>query len=249
MFQFVQPVTGLLIVSITWLVIWVSAEVWLTWQAGEAVNQINAMEGVKGMLQADSFLDWLKSDDPSSVHLRHAVLKLAAIVLVYGVLRYLREVANSKMSMRMVFYIREAVYDKLQRVGFGFHDAISSGQLINRSLTDLQNVRGFVQTAILTTLEILLVVGGNIILIYTISPWVAALSLLPLPIWTLYILRFSRKIQPVAKSVMEAHDRSTSIVTENIAGVHVVKLERAMAVPDDDASLSASGRDVPRRKR
>ena len=45
------------------------------------------------------------------------------------------------MSMNMVYYIREAVYDKLQRVGFGFHDALSSGQLINRSLGDLQNVR------------------------------------------------------------------------------------------------------------
>jgi hypothetical protein len=29
------------------------------------------------------------------------------------------------MSMTMVFYIREAVYDKLQRVGFGFHDVLS----------------------------------------------------------------------------------------------------------------------------
>jgi len=44
----------------------------------------------------------------------------------------------------------------MQRVGFGFHDVISSGQLINRALSDLQNVRAFVQTAILTTLEILL---------------------------------------------------------------------------------------------
>ena len=43
--------------------------------------------------------------------------------------------------MNMVFYIREAVYDKLQRVGFGFHDAMSTGQLINRALSDLQNVR------------------------------------------------------------------------------------------------------------
>ena len=74
----------------------------------------------------------------------------------------LRIVAEMKLSMRMVYYIREAVYDKLQRVGFGFHDVVSTGQLINRALTDLQNVRAFIQTALLMTLEIVLIVGGYI---------------------------------------------------------------------------------------
>jgi ATP-binding cassette subfamily B protein len=127
------------------------------------------------------------------------------------------------MSMDMVFHIRDAVYDKLQRVGFGFHDAISSGQLINRSLTDLQNVRSFVQSAVLTTLDILLIVGGYIILLLTRSPWIALLSLLPLPIWLVYIMRFGKKVRPVTQAVMDAQDRNVSMITENIAGVHVVK--------------------------
>src|SRR6202034_2157351 len=110
-----------------------------------------------------------------------------------------------------------------QRAGFGFHDVHTSGQLINRALSDLQNVRGFIQTAVLVTVEIALTVGFNIILIGTVNVWVAALSLLPLPIWTYYILHFSRKIQPLAKSVMEAEDKNVSIITENIACVHVVK--------------------------
>jgi len=139
------------------------------------------------------------------------------------VVRYFKELANTSMSMNMVFCIREAVYDKLQRVGFGFHDAISSGQLINRALSDLQNVRAFIQTAVLVTLDIGLVVAFNIVLIWTRNKWVAALSLVPLPIWTYYILRFSRKIRPVARSVMESEDRNVSIIAEAISGVHVIK--------------------------
>ena len=75
----------------------------------------------------------------------------------------------------------------------------------------------------LTTLEIVLVVGGYIVLIFTRNPWLALLSLVPLPIWTWYILRFSKKVQPATKAVMEAEDKNVSIITENIAGVHVVK--------------------------
>jgi ATP-binding cassette subfamily B protein len=47
--------------------------------------------------------------------------------------------------------------------------------------------------------------------------------LIPLPLWTYYILRFSAKVQPVGKSVMEAQDRNVSILAETIAGVHVIK--------------------------
>ncbi|MGI8922471.1 MAG: ABC transporter ATP-binding protein, partial [Fimbriimonadales bacterium] len=100
---------------------------------------------------------------------------------------------------------------------------VSSGQLINRALTDLQHVRSFIQTAVLTTLEIVLIVGGYIVLIFTLSPWLAALSLAPLPLWTWYILRFSKRVQPASKAVVEAEDKNVSIITENIAGVHVVK--------------------------
>src|SRR5690606_36016471 len=102
------------------------------------------------------------------------------------------------LSMSMVYYIREAVYDKLQHVGFRFHDRISTGQLINRSLTDLNHVRTFIQTAVLTTLDIVLVVGAYILLLLTKSWWVAALSLAPLPFWTWYIIRFGKKVQPVS---------------------------------------------------
>src|SRR6185295_9982851 len=85
------------------------------------------------------------------------------------------------------------------------------------------NVRQFVQTAVLVTLEIVLVVVGQIILLATRNGLVAALELVPLPIWTYYILRFSRTVQPAAKAVMEAEDRNVSLITETIAGVHVVK--------------------------
>ena len=55
---------------------------------------------------------------------------------------------------------------------------------------------------------------------------------MPLPLWTWYILRFSKQVQPAAKAVMEAEDKNVSIITENIAGVHVVKAFATEAVGD-----------------
>jgi ATP-binding cassette subfamily B protein len=205
------------------LTLGVASEIWgVARVSGLTVERIQHLHA-EGAITDFGFWGWLRSAEPQAVDLRGAVLLLLAVTLAWLVIRYLRSVADTRLSMTMVFHIREAIYDKLQRVGFGFHDAITSGQLINRALSDLQNVRAFLQTAILLTLEIVLVVIGYIILIATRSPLVAALSLIPLPIWTLYILRFSKRVQPAAKAVMEAEDKNVSIITENIAGVHVVK--------------------------
>ena len=176
MFRFVRPVIGLVCIACFWLVLWVATEMLTVRQAGVAINHINALRSVTNAAgSASGFRAWLRSGEPQAVDLVHLVRVLLALVCAYALLRYLKEVSNSKMSMNLVFYIREAIYDKLQRVGFGFHDAISTGQLINRALSDLQNVRQFVQTAILSTLEIVLVVVWYIALISRAARWLAGI--------------------------------------------------------------------------
>jgi len=222
MFSFLRPVKWLCVLACIYLALGISTEVLTTRQMGEAVNHIKALHASQVETRYH-FFAWFFGPTGEAIELRGVIGWLSVVVGAFLVLRYIREVANAKLSMTMVYYIREAVYDKLQRVGFGFHDAISTGQLINRALTDLQNVRSFIQTAVLVTLEIVLIVGGYEILLATRSAWVAALALVPLPLWTWYILRFSRKVQPAARAVMEAEDRNVTIITENIAGVHVIK--------------------------
>jgi ATP-binding cassette, subfamily B, multidrug efflux pump len=222
MFRFVRPVTSLMVIACFWVAAVTAVDTLTLYQAGKAVDAIQLIHPIARRSQL-SFWTWMHAPDPASKQLRGILLVLSLLVLVMVFVRYFREMANMAMSMNMVFHIREAVYDKLQRVGFGFHDAISSGQLINRALSDLQNVRAFVQTAVLVTLEIVMVVTFQIALICTRNKWVALLSLIPLPFWTLYILRFSKKIRPVARSVMEAEDRNVSIIAESISGVHVIK--------------------------
>jgi len=222
MFSFLRPVKLLVGYACLVLVLWVGAEILAVRQMGKAVDQIKHLH-VGDASTTSGFWGWIAGADASAADLRGVMLGLAGLTVAMAVLRYLRETSNVQFSMHMVYFIREAVYDKIQRVGFAFHDAVSTGQLINRALTDLQNVRAFVQTAVLTSLEIVLIVGGYIILILLLNPWVALLALLPLPFWTWYILRFGKQVQPASKDVMEAEDKNVNVLAEAIAGVHVVK--------------------------
>jgi len=222
MFRFLKPVKPLVFLACLWLAAWEATEILSSYQAGNVINQIQHLH-TNATIGQQSFWAWLKSPDPDARTLLKLIGLLALLVAAMSIVRYLRETSNTRLSMTMVYYIREAVYDKLQHVGFAFHDVLSSGQLINRALTDLQNVRGFIQTAVLTTLDIILAVGGYMAVLFWVSKSVALLSLVPLPLWTWYIVRFGKKVQPASKAVMEASDKNVSVLAENIAGVHVIK--------------------------
>ncbi len=151
------------------------------------------------------------------------LMLMAGMVILGGVNTFLRNIVNMRLSMDMVYTMRAAAYDKLQHVGFGFHDQHSSGMLINRALTDLHNIRAFVNTAMLSTIDTLGYVIGYNILLASINKWVALAALLPVPFWIWYITKFSKRMQPVQQKVMEAGDDVVTTLTESVAGVHVVK--------------------------
>lgn len=212
MTQFLKPVWKLAVTCSLLLIVYVGLEAYGVNLFGKAVSAVNQL-GKTVTTQTAAPFD----------QLTRVILIWSAIVVGWLFLRFVREIMDTQFSMHGVYYIREAVYDRVQRVGLGFHDAISSGQLINRALTDLQNVRNFVQNSLKEVINIVFGVLIYIGLIYSKSPWIGLIALIPLPIWTIYIMRFSKRVQPAAKAAMESDDRNVSIITENIAGVQVVK--------------------------
>lgn len=230
MFGFLRPVWTLALAACVWQVLWVGAEVLLVRQAANALNCIQHIAPAAATVPHGSneiaesgFWHWLQTHSAEIRALRFSVGWLLALALGLMFLQYLREVAFARLSMTKVFFIRQAIYDKLQRVGQAFHDAHSTGELINRAFNDLQNIRSFLQTAVLVSLEIVLIAGGYVTLLMTRSPWVAGLALLPAPFWLAYTVRFSRRVQPLQREVMEAADRNVAMLTENLAGAHVVR--------------------------
>jgi len=229
MFSFVWPVLPRALWACFVTVLMIVIEAYTLNQAGLVTSELKdfADAPARGM----SFVGWVTSNDWLVIAFLMSLVIFVVSAIALLITRYLLEMARILWSMHMVFIIRSAVYDKLQRVGFAFHDRISTGQLINRALSDLQNVRQFVQSSLMQSLEIGATLVVYLGVIFTKNPWIALIALVPLPFWTIYTIYFSKKAQPAAKSAMEAGDRNISLITENIAGVHVVK---AFATESDE---------------
>jgi ABC-type multidrug transport system fused ATPase/permease subunit len=220
MIRFLGPVRQTAFIACLLVAAWVYIDVSsfrLTGNITDAVQ--DALE--RGQTLTEPFAQAMRH--PPLQPIARMVFMLGGLVLLGGLVRFGREFTNTKFSMDMVYHMRAAVYDRLQRVGFAFHDKHSSGALINRALSDLQNVRAFLQLGLILLAEIVAFVIGNILLIFWINPWAALIATIPVPFWIWYILRFSKIIQPAQQAQMKAGDDLVTVVTENVSGVHVVK--------------------------
>ena len=114
MFRFIRPVVPLVILACWWVAAAAGTETLTLGVARKAVNAIQRIHQVD-QGQPLSFHQWLHRADPGTRQLLTTLKILGGLVLVMLVVRYFKETANTRMSMDMVFYIREAVYDKVQR--------------------------------------------------------------------------------------------------------------------------------------
>ncbi len=238
MFRFVGPVRRTAAAACLLVAIWAAVDVNSIRLSGDILNRVKEAHD-RGDVATEPF--WRAIHHAPLQPIAHMVLMLGVLILMSGLVRFGREYINTKFSMDMVYHMRAAVYDRLQRVGFAFHDEHSSGALINRALSDLQNVRAFLQLGLILLTEIIAFVIANILLILSRNPWVALVALVPVPFWIWYILRFSKAIQPAQQAQMAAGDDLVTVVTENVAGVHVVK---AFATQGKEVSKYGAAADV-----
>lgn len=222
MARFIGPVRRTAMIACLLVAIWAFLELRAIAMTGDITNRIQGMV-TKGETLPGGMTFWQTLKVPPLGPIVGMILGLGILVLLSGLVRFGREYINTKFSMDMVYHMRAGIYDRLQRVGFGFHDEHSSGALINRAFSDLQNVRAFLQVGLILSSEIVVFVIGSFLLLLHRNAWIALLALLPVPFWTWYILRFSKKIQAAQMEQMKAGDAVVTVVTENVSGVHVVK--------------------------
>ena len=110
-------------------------------------------------------------EPPSQWSAMTSVLVIAAAVLVLAVMRFVLERASmvykALLVRDIVTDLRNAVYDKMQRLSFRFFDRNESGSIINRVTGDVQAVRRFIDGVMIELL--ILIISLTFFLGYMLS--------------------------------------------------------------------------------
>ncbi len=157
----------------------------------------------------------------------------AAIILLVAVLRgLLRMVAGYEgevIGQNVGHDLRLAFFEKLQRLGFDFHDKIHSGDLITRGMLDLEGVRGFIGEGVQRLVLVVLLVGVGAARLYSADPLMATLALSFVPFVAVQAARTGFLMRVTWTRLQEKMGLLTRQMEENLQGVRVVRAFAAEA--------------------
>ena len=155
------------------------------------------------------------------------LLPLALAIVGAGFLRLgltvVRRLVAGKVSVEVEFDLRERIYSHLQLLELGFFDGQQTGQLMSRATVDLQSIRFFLGYGLIFLTQNALTILFASVVMFVLSPGLAALALLPVPIVVLTAARYGRLSRPALQEVQQRIAELTAEAEESVSGIRVVK--------------------------
>jgi len=181
-------------------------------------------------------------DNPDVRALVLIALTLLAVSVLRGLFTLVQNYSAESVGHALAQDLRNAIYDKVQRLPFSFHDRTHSGDLITVGMLDLEGVRMYFSTALVRTLLLTLLIGiGAWLLLSTdVVMGLLALSFVPFAAWRSTVMRLT--LRRTWLILQEKLGVLSQVMEENLAGIRVV---RAFAAQDHEmAKFDASSKDA-----
>jgi ATP-binding cassette subfamily B protein len=151
----------------------------------------------------------------------------AAIVLGLYLLSWIANVFRirwmNEIGQHMIFDIRTALFNHIQRLSHRFFDQRSGGSILVRVINDVNSMQDLFTNGVINLLMDIVMLIGIVVILFTLSPELAILVLLVLPIMFLISTKLRRKIRRSWQSVRIRQSKMNSHLNESIQGIRVTQ--------------------------
>ena len=152
-----------------------------------------------------------------------ASLIIVGFAIVRGVFSFVQAYMTEKTSQGIAFDMRNAIFEKVQRLSFTYYDQNQTGQLMIRATDDVEKVRQFMSQGLLLALQSVLLLVGTLVILF-LTNWQLTLWVLPLlPVAMVLFVVFGAISGPLFGEVQRRLSKLNTILQENMAGLRVVK--------------------------
>ncbi|MFC2071694.1 ABC transporter ATP-binding protein [Chloroflexota bacterium] len=158
---------------------------------------------------------------------RSFLILAAAVVIGASVLRglsaygytYLSQTVSQKTS----YDIRNAIYDRLQRLSFAYHDQSQTGQLMSRATVDVEAIRMFFGQGLLGLTQTFLLFTGISYLLISMNWQLALLTMAFIPAIGWRTVTVHNRLRPMWLRIQELLATLGTTLEESLTGIRVVK--------------------------
>lgn len=152
-----------------------------------------------------------------------AGLLVAGVGLVRALFNFGRRYSGEWLINRTAYDFRNALYNKIQRLPFDYHDRAQTGQLMSRCTEDVNALSRFVGQSSVDLLSISLLLVGIVVLLFRQSVTLTLIGLGPLLALAGITVFMGAVLNPMFLNIDQALGDVSSAVQENLSGVQVVR--------------------------
>ena len=147
---------------------------------------------------------------------------MLAVAVLKAVMHGVRRQIAGELSIGVEADLREAMYNHVQALDVGYHERISTGQIMSRATSDIQAIRQYLMSvawSLTLVIQIIAIFG----IMFYLSPPLAGIFLATSPVLAWYTYKFADRFDPIVWDMQQRLGDLASVVEETVVGIRVVK--------------------------
>jgi len=150
-------------------------------------------------------------------------LLIIGVALIKGLFQFLTRWVVIGISRDIEFDLRNDLFAHLEKLSFPYYQRNRTGDIMARATNDLNAVRMLLGPAIMYSANTLVFTAGALGFMLAISPKLTLIAFLPLPVASIVIQYFGRRIHERFERIQEMFSDISARAQENFSGARVIR--------------------------
>jgi ATP-binding cassette, subfamily B, multidrug efflux pump len=148
---------------------------------------------------------------------------ILTIALIKGIFQFLTRWVVIGISRDIEFDLRNDLFAHLERLSYSYYQRNRTGDIMARATNDLNAVRMLLGPAIMYSANTIVFTAGALAFMLAISPKLTLYAFLPLPIASIVIQYFGRRIHERFERIQAMFSDISARAQENFSGARVIR--------------------------
>jgi ATP-binding cassette subfamily B protein len=158
---------------------------------------------------------------------RHKLLTYSALLLAVAgtkaIFQFLTRWILIGVSREIEFDLRNDLFTHLERLSYSFYQRTRTGDIMARATNDLNAVRMLAGPGIMYSANTVVFTAGALVFMLSISPRLTLFAFLPLPVVSIVVQHFGRKIHERFERIQAMFSNISAKAQENFSGARLIR--------------------------
>src|SRR5713226_972930 len=150
-------------------------------------------------------------------------LLLLAVAAIKGIFQFLTRWIMIGISREIEFDLRNDLFRHLESLSYSYYQRTRTGDIMARATNDLNAVRMLLGPAIMYSANTIVFTAGALVFMLSISPKLTFYAFLPLPIVSIVIQYFGKRIHERFERIQAMFSDISARAQENFSGARVIR--------------------------